>query len=66
MSPTDKPTAKQLAHLRQLAARLGQTFAYPHTRAKLESHGIDVRTVDADELAKAEGGVTCCSLLVRT
>lgn len=40
--------------------------AYPHTRAKLEAHGIDVRTVDADELAKAEGGVTCCSLLVET
>lgn len=40
--------------------------AYPHTRAKLESHGIDVRTIDADELAKAEGGVTCCSLLVQT
>ena len=34
MSPTDKPTAKQLAHLRQLAARLGQSFAYPHTRAQ--------------------------------
>jgi hypothetical protein len=27
---------------------------------------LDVRTVDADELAKAEGGVTCCSVLVRT
>ena len=34
MSPTDKPTAKQLAHLRQLAARLGQSFAYPQTRAQ--------------------------------
>ena len=39
--------------------------AFPRTRAKLESHGINVRTVNADELAKAEGGVTCCSLLVR-
>jgi len=38
--------------------------AYPRTRAKLESHGMNVRTVHADELAKAEGGVTCCSLLV--
>ena len=26
---------------------------------------LDVRTVDADELAKAEGGVTCCCLGVR-
>jgi dimethylargininase len=38
--------------------------AFPLTRAKLERDGIDVRTVDASELAKAEGGVTCCSLLV--
>jgi dimethylargininase len=38
--------------------------AFSRTRAKLESRGIQVRTVHADELAKAEGGVTCCSLLV--
>jgi dimethylargininase len=37
--------------------------AFEKTRAKL-AH-LDVRTVDADELAKAEGGVTCCSLLLR-
>jgi dimethylargininase len=38
--------------------------AFPKTRARLEAHGLNVRTVDADELAKVEGGVTCCSLLV--
>ena len=37
---------------------------FPRTREKLEQHGIDVRPVDASELAKAEGGVTCCSLIV--
>jgi dimethylargininase len=37
--------------------------AYPETKKLLESHGIDVRTVDASELAKAEGGVTCSCLL---
>jgi dimethylargininase len=36
--------------------------AFPKTVARLAP--LDVRTVDADELAKAEGGVTCCSLLV--
>lgn len=50
------------------AVRLGDTLIYPvaftKTRAILESHGFDVRAVEADELAKAEGGVTCCSLLV--
>lgn len=38
--------------------------AFRKTRARLERHGIRVRPVEVDELAKAEGGVTCCSLLV--
>jgi dimethylargininase len=37
--------------------------AFPKTRARLERHGLRVKLVDVDELAKAEGGVTCCSLL---
>jgi dimethylargininase len=37
--------------------------AFPRTLERLR--GLDVHLVDADELAKAEGGVTCCSLLVR-
>jgi len=37
--------------------------AYPKTRARLASHDIQVRTVELDELAKAEGGVTCCSVI---
>jgi dimethylargininase len=38
--------------------------AFQKTRARLERRGLRVRTVDVDELAKAEGGVTCCSLIV--
>ena len=37
--------------------------AFPRTRARLEQRGIRVKTVDVDEIAKAEGGVTCCSLV---
>jgi dimethylargininase len=37
--------------------------AFAKTGAKLEARGLTVRQVDADELAKVEGGVTCCSLL---
>lgn len=37
--------------------------AFPRTRERLEAQGIKVRTVDASELAKAEGGVTCSSLI---
>jgi dimethylargininase len=36
--------------------------AFPRTAARLRARGIVVHTVDADELAKAEGGVTCCSI----
>jgi dimethylargininase len=38
--------------------------AFPATRARLEAHGLRVVPVDLSELAKAEGAVTCCSLLV--
>lgn len=38
---------------------------FPRTRDALASRGIDVRIVPAGELAKAEGAVTCCSLLWR-
>jgi len=37
--------------------------SFPRTQAKLEAAGIRMVIVDADELAKAEGAVTCCSLL---
>jgi dimethylargininase len=37
---------------------------FPRTRARLEQAGIDVTAVDVSELQKAEGAVTCCSLLV--
>ena len=37
--------------------------AFPRTRGRLEALGIRVASVDVSELAKAEGGVTCCSLL---
>ena len=37
--------------------------AYPKTRRLLADFGFAVHTVDNTELAKAEGGVTCCSLI---
>ncbi|HZS03798.1 MAG TPA: dimethylargininase [Blastocatellia bacterium] len=36
---------------------------FPATRRRLEDHGISVMAVDATELGRAEGGVTCCSLV---
>ena len=40
-------------------------LAYPRTRERLENRGITVRAVDVSEIAKAEGGVTCCSLILK-
>ena len=37
--------------------------SFPKTKAKLEKTGIKTVIVDANELAKAEGAVTCCSLI---
>jgi dimethylargininase len=37
--------------------------AFPRTRERLERQGLRVRPVDVDELQKAEGAVTCCSLV---
>jgi dimethylargininase len=39
---------------------------FPATAARLRDAGIRVRGVPAGELARAEGGVTCCSLLLET
>jgi len=49
------------------ALLVGETAIYPtsfpRTRKRLEDHGIPVMTADVSELAKAEGAVTCCSLV---
>jgi dimethylargininase len=37
---------------------------HPATRQRLEAHGIRLVIVPAGELAKVEGGVTCCSLIL--
>jgi dimethylargininase len=37
---------------------------FPKTQKKLEVNGIKLVLVEADELAKAEGAVTCCSLIL--
>jgi dimethylargininase len=37
---------------------------FSRTRGRLRAAGIPVHPVEASELAKAEGGVTCCSLIL--
>jgi len=39
--------------------------AFPKTLLRLEAAGMHVRLLDQSELAKAEGGLTCCSLIFK-
>jgi dimethylargininase len=39
-------------------------YTFPKTQSKLEAKGFKIKNVNVDELAKAEGAVTCCSLIV--
>jgi hypothetical protein len=61
MTPTNPPaqntgpTRKQLAFLRNLANRTGQTFAYPHTRAAASA---EIRRL----LAVKDTGITIAEL----
>lgn len=52
------------------ALRVGDSVihpsAFPETRQGLENAGIAVLSVDISELARAEGGVTCCSVVFET
>jgi dimethylargininase len=52
------------------ALLVGDALIYPSvfagTRARLETVTPRIVTMEADELSKAEGGVTCCSLIFKT
>jgi dimethylargininase len=51
------------ANALSVRGRVIYSSAFPATRRRLESLGIGIVPVDVSELAKAEGGVTCCSLI---
>ena len=50
------------------AIRIGDEVLFPleftKTRARIEARGFKVRPVAASELAKAEGGLTCSSIII--
>lgn len=57
------PSEPYAANAVMVGNRIIYPSSFPKTRAKLEAAGINILLVDADELAKAEGAVTCCSLI---
>ena len=40
--------------------------AFPRTALRLARHGLMLSPVDVSELAKAEGAVTCCSIILES
>lgn len=57
------PQEPYAANALALADAVLYPTSFPRTRERLESRGLRVRPVEVDELQKAEGGVTCCSLI---
>lgn len=57
------PTESYGANALLVGETVVYSAAYPNTRARLEDRSIRVEPVDVSELAKAEGAVTCCSLI---
>ena len=57
------PSEPYAANAVLVAGTLIYPSSFPKTKTKLEKAGINLLIVEADELAKAEGAVTCCSLI---
>jgi len=58
------PEEPSAANALRLADRVIAARAFPRTADRIAALGLQVELVDASELAKAEGAVTCCSLIV--
>jgi dimethylargininase len=58
------PSEPNAANALRLDDRIVCSSAFPRTAERITRCGLRVQTVDASEVAKAEGAVTCCSLIV--
>jgi len=59
------PTEAYAANVVLVGESLLYPRSFPRTQKRLENAGFKLILVNADELAKAEGAVTCCSLLIK-
>jgi dimethylargininase len=59
------PSEPAAANVLRLGGRVICAQEHPKTRERLSVRGLVTHPVPAGELAKAEGGVTCCSVIVR-
>ncbi|HET6546201.1 MAG TPA: oxidoreductase-like domain-containing protein [Rhodanobacteraceae bacterium] len=59
------PDEAHAANVLRIGGAVVMPAGFPRTRQRLVAAGFDVVTVDVSELQKAEGAVTCCSLVFR-
>jgi dimethylargininase len=57
------PAEPHAANAMLVGGELVYPKSFPKTLRRLESRGISVRDVNVSELQKAEGAVSCCSLI---
>ena len=59
------PAEEHAANVLRIGGQVVSPACFPLTHARIRAAGIEVATVDVSELQKAEGAVTCCSLVFR-
>ncbi|MFD0738414.1 dimethylarginine dimethylaminohydrolase family protein [Lysobacter koreensis] len=59
------PSEEHAANVVRVGDEVLMSACFPLTRQRIVDAGIAVTTVDVSELQKAEGAVTCCSLLLK-
>jgi len=57
------PAEEHAANVVRVDGKLLYPDCFPRTRERLEQAGLAVTAVDVSELQKAEGAVTCCSIV---
>jgi len=57
------PAEPSAANALRLGGAVVHAAAWSRTRERLERHGVRTIPIDVSELAKAEAGVTCCSVI---
>jgi dimethylargininase len=63
---TVDPSERSAANVLRISDVVLCAAAFPRTAQRLRDLGVNVRLVDVSELAKAEGALTCCSIIVES
>ena len=57
------PEEAHAANVLRIGEQLVMPHCFPRTQQRIQSAGFNVNVVDVSELQKAEGAVTCCSIV---